>query len=273
MLSVRPATAADLAAVHEILHDVADWLHEQGYDQWPHDSASLGPERLAAQISHNEMHLVLDGVRLVGTIAVSAHGDSDFWTPRELAEPAVYISKAAIVRQRAGESLGAVVLRWVVDQANMQGARWARLDAWRTNTALHAYYTGQGWDYLRTVAVAGRNSGALFQKLALSDPQAQAALTGRLALPQLQTLAPEPLGGYPAGTSVITENWERGVVTDVYGPDWGHGVTEARWEQGVGRPPIIYTVQLVGGREILVGAGEITAAASLAKADLSPVES
>ncbi|SRR6266566_3468026 len=65
--------------------------------------------------------------------------------------------------------------------------------------ALHAYYRQQGWAYVRTVDIPGRNSGALFQRLASPDPEARAALA---RLPECQ--------------------------------DWSHGEVERGWEHGVG---------------------------------------
>lgn len=176
MKTIRLAVPADQPAVLEILHGAACWLHERGYDQWPEGSPSLSPGQIGAQIARGETYLVSEGRAPVATIAVSADGDPDFWTEAELAEPAVYISKAAVVRRRAGAGIGDLTLRWVIDRAATQGARWGRLDAWRTNTDLHAYYQQRGWDYLRTVELAGRKSGALFQRPATPDPEARTAL-------------------------------------------------------------------------------------------------
>lgn len=56
--------------------------------------------------------------------------------------------------------------RYLDSRAAEEGAEWVRLDAWRTNTALHAYYLRHGFEHLRTVERAHRNSGALFQRAA-----------------------------------------------------------------------------------------------------------
>jgi GNAT superfamily N-acetyltransferase len=201
MMVIRRPTPAGLPEVLAVLREAQDWLHGQGYDQWPDGSPNFGPERVGAQIGRGEFWLAADGRGPVATIAVSREGDPGFWTPAELAEPAVYLSKAAVVRRRAGEGIGALMLRWAGDKAARGGAKWLRLDAWRTNTALHAYYRSQGWAYLRTEHTPGRNSGALFQRPAVEDPQARAAL---LELP----LA-----------------------------DWSHGEVEQGWEHGTGSPP------------------------------------
>ena len=200
-MTIRRASITDLPVVLGVLREAQDWLHGRGCDQWPDGSPNFGPDRIGAQIGRGEFWIASDEAGPVATIAMSTDGDPDFWTDGELAEPAVYLSKAAVVRRRAGEGVGALVLRWVTDKATRDGVKWLRLDAWRTNEALHDYYRRQGWAYLRTVDTPGRKSGALFQRPAGEDPGAQVAL---------REMPP--------------------------GPDWSHDVVEQEWEHGVGSP-------------------------------------
>lgn len=51
-----------------------------------------------------------------------------------------------------------------LDQAARAGKTWLRLDAWRTNTALHDYYRRHGFTDVRIVDLPWRGSGALFQR-------------------------------------------------------------------------------------------------------------
>jgi antitoxin (DNA-binding transcriptional repressor) of toxin-antitoxin stability system len=176
-LAIRQAAAADLPAVTHILQNTARWLHERGIDQWPPGLPSLGPDQIAARIAQGETYLVTsEHGDPIATITAAASGDPDYWNPAELAEPAVYISKAAVIRSRAGEGLGALVLRWIIDQAAVCGTRWARLDTSKTNPALQAYYQAQGWTYLRTADTLHRRGGVLFQRAAAPDLEARAAL-------------------------------------------------------------------------------------------------
>jgi ribosomal protein S18 acetylase RimI-like enzyme len=175
MMTIRRAVAGDLDAVSVILRSAADWLHARGYDQWPEGSPNLGPDRLGAQIGRGEFWLLSEGGQPVACVAISQNGDADFWTPAELAEPAAYLSKLAVDRARAGRGLGEAVLRWACDHAAAMGMRWVRLDVWRTNIDLQAYYRDRGWEHLRTEEVPGRRSGAIFQRPAIPDPEAAAA--------------------------------------------------------------------------------------------------
>jgi GNAT superfamily N-acetyltransferase len=239
MITIRQAVPDDTATVHAILHHAASWLHQRGYNQWPDGSRSLSYDQLLRQIGRGETYVISDGPDPVATIAVTSQGDPDFWTPAELAQPAVYISKAAVVRSRAGQGLGALILRWVVGQAAEQGAIWARLDAWRSNRELHAYYRSQGWDYLRTVDLPHRRSGALFQKAAYADPQARSALRytqlpSPLPRPPLKPGSPVIIGT-PDGPLAAT-------IARIIGPDWAASEVTQGWETGTGGPPVGYVV-------------------------------
>ena len=176
-MTIRRAVTADLPDVLGILHAAADALHERGYDQWPDGSPNFGPDRIGAQIGRSEFLVASDGAAPIAVIAISRDGDPDFWTPGELAEPAVYLSKAAVLPSQAGRGIGALLFRWATDYAARLGVDWVRLDTWRTNTDLHAYYARRGWQRVRAMDVPGRKSGMLFARRALPDIEAREAFT------------------------------------------------------------------------------------------------
>ncbi|WP_067460985.1 GNAT family N-acetyltransferase [Actinomadura macra] len=173
MRTIDLATADDLAEVLALLNGVAEWLTSRGINQW---ASGFAAERVAPIIERGEMYLVHQDGSAIATVTVSTDGPADFWTPEELAEPARYVAKLATAREHAGQGLGELLLRWTIDLAARQGARWIRLDAWRTNYRLHDFYRGAGWSHLRTVELENRWSGALFQHPAVFDPQARSAL-------------------------------------------------------------------------------------------------
>lgn len=174
---IAKAGPTDLPDVHSVLRSAAVALHRRGVDQWPHDSPNLQPRALATQIGRGEFWIVRDYAEgpAAAVIAMSCLGDPDFWTAAELAEPAVYLSKAAVRPYFAGQGLGAMLFRWAVDYAWQMGMTWVRLDAWSTNEALHDYYRARGWTFLRNDPPEGRRSGALFQRPSAPDPAARYA--------------------------------------------------------------------------------------------------
>ena len=183
MMTIRQADPADLPVVLGILHAAADALHERGFDQWPDGAPTLGPGKIGTQIEFGEFWIASDGAGPVAVIAISPQGDKDFWTGIELAEPAVYLSKAAVLPSQAGRGIGALMFRWATDYAYRLGVDWVRLDAWRTNTDLHAYYRQRGWGQVRAMDVPGRKSGMLFARRALPDLEARDAFSVLEAVP------------------------------------------------------------------------------------------
>jgi GNAT superfamily N-acetyltransferase len=162
--TLRRATLDDQDAVWALILHTIQWLRSIGSDQWSTWRTWRGPDgKIARAITGGHMWLLLDGDDLVGTVTIEPDGDTDFWTPDELAEPALYLSKLAIRRDHAGSELGALLLAFARALAYQQGAQWVRLDAWRTNPKLHAYYTDRGWQYVRDVEQPWRNSGRLYQ--------------------------------------------------------------------------------------------------------------
>lgn len=264
MMTIRRAVPGDLRTVLSILHSVQRWLREQGQDQWPDGSLSLGPARVGRQIRYGEFWIASDGPDPVAVIALSRNADLDFWSPAEVTEPAMYVSKAAVLRKAAGRGLGALLLRWAVDRAWDQGLESVRLDVWKTNDALQRYYWRQDWQYLRTVEAKGRNSGALFWRPTERDEEAHKAFA------LLET---------PAGTADQVTAGSRVIVPSDAGPlaavctrvtaDLTYGEVAFGWEQGVGGPPL-YEVERDGKtwfargawtdpavRVALAGAGEL----------------
>lgn len=242
MMTIRRAVPGDVRTVTAILHSVARWMHQQGIEQWPEGSPSLGPVRIGAQIERGEFWIVSEDRDPVAVIALSPDGDSDFWTPAELAEPAMYASKAAVLRRMAGHGLGAMLLRWAVDHAYADGAGRVRLDVWKTNGALQDYYRSQGWEYLRTVEADGRNSGALFCHPAAMDPEAREVFVpGKPA-------ADSGFIHVAAGMPVIvpTDDGPRSATCTRVTADWSYEVTEGGWEHGSGGAPPLYEVERDG---------------------------
>ena len=241
MMTIRRAVPGDLRTVLAILHSVAGWLHEQGIDQWRDGSPSLGPVRIGGQIGRGEFWIACEDRDPIAVIALSRLGDPDFWSALDLADAAVYVSKAAVLRRAAGRGLGALMLRWAVDRAASEGAASVRLDVWKTNRALQKYYRSQGWRHLRTMEVEGRNSGALFARRAQPDPEAREAFAP-LFRPDAD------LGHVAAGMRVIvpTDDGPVSAVCTEVTADWSHGAVEAGWEHGSGSPPPIYLVERDG---------------------------
>ncbi|GAA1674252.1 hypothetical protein GCM10009765_24530 [Fodinicola feengrottensis] len=163
---VIPAGPAEVTAVSDLLAGAAAWLHRDKHlDQWPD---RFPAERLMEAIDQQSTYLVVDHGTPVATVTLDESPDKEFWSRDECLEPALYVSKLAIDRRCRG--LGAQVLDWAQEQAYKRDAQWLRLDAWKTNDGLRRYYVGQEFTHVRTMDLAHRRSGALFQREAAPKP-------------------------------------------------------------------------------------------------------
>ncbi len=170
--TVRQAQLSDLGAVMSLLQERVEWLREKGSDQWS-TWTNWQATKIRPALEEGRVWLLLDQSDPVGTITVEFCADSDFWTPQEYAEPAAYLSKLAIRLEHSGKELGSLLIDWSRDYAYRHGCKAVRLDAWKTNAKLQAYYSDRGWRHVRTADVPGRNSGSLFELPVQPLPRAQ----------------------------------------------------------------------------------------------------
>ncbi|MFJ6792024.1 GNAT family N-acetyltransferase [Streptomyces angustmyceticus] len=160
-LTIRPANEDELLTVVDLWNHAASWLRDRGIDQWQYPPRE---ERIKQNIAAGECWLVEDEEVPIATITIDAQADGDFWSPKEAAEPALYVHRMAVRRDVGGKELGSAMLDWASKQAAEQGKQWLRLDAWKDNDGLHEYYSSRGFSHVRTVEAEGRRSGALFQR-------------------------------------------------------------------------------------------------------------
>lgn len=87
--------------------------------------------------------------------------DRDFRNDDDKPESAFHLYKLIVARSAAGRQLGARIVDWASRVAALEGRDWVRIDTWRTNTGLHAYYERLGFKHVRTEAPSHRRSGWL----------------------------------------------------------------------------------------------------------------
>ena len=143
-LSPRPATADDVAAIHALRRSLEDWMAARGTVQWP--PGSLPVERIAAQVTAGEWHVVEDPLGVVGTVRL-LWSDPDFWGSDRT--PAVYVHGLMVDRRRTGDGLGAALLDWAAQQGRDAGVDVFRLDCRTTNPVLRDYYESYGFTVRR----------------------------------------------------------------------------------------------------------------------------
>lgn len=141
------------------------WLGTKGTDQWsdPETGGKAIAKWRAAIDEGRAWVVVTDGGEVLATVS-RGPVDRDFWTDDDRPESALYLYKLIVSRNASGRQLGARLVDWASSLAALEGRDWVRVDTWRTNGELHAYYERLGFSHVRTESPSHRRSGWLAQR-------------------------------------------------------------------------------------------------------------
>lgn len=162
---IRPATQDDATALMKLRLEAEEWLEAEGIDQWRSPGfRDRALEKWKTDISAGRTYVVEDGDKdVVGTVTL-ARPDTDFWTPADDLDSAVYVAKLISARHAGRSRLGGRIIDWAGSIARRQGRPWVRLDCDRANTRLQDYYLREGFTHVRTESPAHRLSGWMAQR-------------------------------------------------------------------------------------------------------------
>ncbi|WUW26694.1 GNAT family N-acetyltransferase [Streptomyces sp. NBC_01463] len=147
--------------------EAEQWLHSKGTDQWnDREAGARAIDKWHATIDDGRAWIVVDDAG--SPLATVSRGpiDRDFWNDEDQPESAFYLYKLIVARAASGRQLGARIVDWASRVATLEGREWVRIDTWRTNPGLHAYYENLGFKHVRTEAPSHRRSGWLAQRSA-----------------------------------------------------------------------------------------------------------
>jgi GNAT superfamily N-acetyltransferase len=157
----------DHDSIIALIEAAARWLRRtKDTDQWaqPWRSEEDRSNRIRRDLTAGKTWVLRDGGIAVATITADPE-DYPIWPPAQQRELAVYVRRLVVSREHAGRRIGSRLLDWAGLTARRgYGARWIRVDAWRTNKELHAYYEREGFRFWGMSSDPDYPSGALFQK-------------------------------------------------------------------------------------------------------------
>ena len=166
-LELRRADEDDHDTIVGLIEAAARWLRcTKDIDQWtqPWRSEEDRSNRIRRDLTAGKTWLLRDDGVAVATITADPE-DHPIWPPAQQRELAVYVRRLVVSRDHAGRRIGGTLLDWAGLTARQRyGARWIRVDVWRTNKELHAYYERQGFTSCGECTDPDYPSGALFQK-------------------------------------------------------------------------------------------------------------
>jgi GNAT superfamily N-acetyltransferase len=162
------AAERDFEVITGLIHEAAGWLRTRNTDQWarPWPSEEGRHRRILQDLRAGKSWIAWDESGSPAATITAGPQDSPVWPRETRRDPAVYAGRLIVSRSHAGRGLGAALLDWAGLSARRHfAARWVRVDVWTTNTALHAYYLQQGFEFCGfSEAIDHYPSAALFQK-------------------------------------------------------------------------------------------------------------
>ncbi|MGW2067200.1 GNAT family N-acetyltransferase [Streptomyces sp. NPDC001635] len=171
---LRPAAAEDVPALLGLRTEAEGWLRAKGTDQWSDpETGERAISKWRESIDEGRAWVVVSERDEVLATVSRGPVDRDFWTDADHPETALYLYKLIVAREASGRQLGTRVIDWMSRLASLEGRTWVRIDTWRTNSGLHAYYERLGFRHVRTEEPLHRRSGWLAQRPAaeLAMPQ------------------------------------------------------------------------------------------------------
>ncbi len=157
-----------METIIRLISQASAWLRTKGTDQWakPWPNEEARDERISRGIKSGSTWIAEDHGEAIATVTYREAGNQNLWTPSEQDDPAVYVSRLIVSRERAGAGIGAALIDWAGYQAlEGWGAEWIRIDVWTSNIALHNYYKEQQFIPVRVCEMEDNYpSAALFEK-------------------------------------------------------------------------------------------------------------
>ncbi|MGL5382512.1 MAG: GNAT family N-acetyltransferase [Culicoidibacterales bacterium] len=137
------ATEVDSESVRHLLVERAQWLSQQGKDQWQQFATYEQTQQIQIDYQRKVLYVAKLGAECVGAIVITLAQDFDeqLW---EQAEGYLYIHRYVVSLQVKGKGIGSKLLDFAKQQAKQQKLG-LRLDCRANNTQLVAYYQNQGW--------------------------------------------------------------------------------------------------------------------------------
>jgi|HubBroStandDraft_4_1064222.scaffolds.fasta_scaffold332062_1 GNAT superfamily N-acetyltransferase len=170
-LEIAPAGVEDRDIVLGLIEDAREWLWTKDTDQWenPWPNERERDARVMKGVQGRKTWIVWDGDIAAATATITPQRNIEVWSNPSctcnLRERAVFVHRLITARKYAGLGLGAQLIDWAgLRSQRLYGAKWIRIDVWSTNSALHNYYQGIGFERCGECLDPNYPSGALFQK-------------------------------------------------------------------------------------------------------------
>lgn len=161
---VRTATAADAAALLQLVRDCVTGMRTAGIEQW--DEVYPNTETIARDIEAGTLHVLCDGDTIIASITIDQTVDP-LWqcmTWSAQGEPAAAVHRLMVHPSQQGRGFSKLLMQHAETVTRGQGFRSIRLDTFLQNPAAMALYPSLGYQPTGT-AMMRKGEFAGFEKL------------------------------------------------------------------------------------------------------------
>lgn len=161
MLTIRPASDADIPAIQSLLYDAVDRAEAMGRPMWQREHVAW--EVISQKYPASTFRLaVLDG-ETVGCMALVMY-DPEIW-PELAPDEAVYLHKLVVHRNASGKGVSRALFACARDHCRSMGIPSLRLDVYANREKLCALYESEGFRFVREESFYGESyHSALYEQ-------------------------------------------------------------------------------------------------------------
>lgn len=162
--TVRKATAADAAALLQLVRDCVAGMHTAGIEQW--DEVYPNAETIARDIEAGTLHVLCDDGTIIACITIDQNMDP-LWQGMAWnadCEPAIAVHRLMVHPSQQGRGFAKLLMQHAETVARRQGCSSIRLDTFLQNPAAMALYPRLGYQPTGT-AMMRKGAFAGFEKL------------------------------------------------------------------------------------------------------------
>jgi GNAT superfamily N-acetyltransferase len=140
-ITIRQATAADVAIVDQMIREAAAWVDALGVVMW--DDGELDADAIRADVVDGRYYLAIVDEDVAGAIRFQLE-DQLFWPDRPDGE-AAFVHRLVARRAFKGRGVARALLEWARGHARAHGRALLRLDCDANRPKLRALYESCGF--------------------------------------------------------------------------------------------------------------------------------
>nr|WP_304217059.1 GNAT family N-acetyltransferase [Fredinandcohnia onubensis] len=144
--TIKIATNDESSEIIKMLKQIAQWMKENGINQWRYLLDGGDDEEIKQGIHDQETYIVLKDMELVATFTLlskQSEWDRHIWGCDKSTE-SLYLHRIAIIPNYMKKGVGKSILTWIQD--NVNDKKYLKLDCVADNSKLNNFYKNNDFE-------------------------------------------------------------------------------------------------------------------------------